>query len=70
MKMCLLITQTNNKVISKEKLQNADKNNPDGMGFTYSDGNKLVVEKFRKFSEFYPRQFNSVKLPRNEFTGL
>ena len=42
--MCLLITQTNNKAISKEKLENADINNPHGMGFTYSNGNKLVVE--------------------------
>ena len=48
--MCLLITQTNSKVISKEKLQNADKNNPDGMGFTYSNGTALIVEKFREFS--------------------
>ena len=60
--MCLLITQTNNKVISKEKLQNADKNNPHGMGFTYSNGNKLIVEKFREFKEFYPRYKKALKL--------
>ena len=59
--MCLLITQTNNKVISEEKLQNADNNNPDGMGFTYSNGEKLIVEKFREFSEFYPRYKKALK---------
>ena len=60
--MCLLITQTNNKVISKEKLQNADINNPDGMGFTYSNGTELIVEKFRDFEKFYPRYKKALKM--------
>ena len=60
--MCLLITQTNNKVISEEKLQNADINNPHGMGFTYSNGDKLIVEKFREFSKFYPRYKKALKI--------
>ena len=45
--MCLLITQTNNTPISEKKLKNADENNPHGMGFTYSNGEKLIIEKFR-----------------------
>jgi len=59
--MCLLIAQTNNKVISKEKLEITEKNNSDGMGFTYSNGDKLIVEKFREFNKFYPRYKKAVQ---------
>ena len=59
--MCLLITQTNNTAISKEKLRNADENNPHGIGFTYSNGNKLIIEKFRNFSKFYSRYIKALK---------
>ena len=60
--MCLLITQTNNTPISKQKLKNADENNPHGMGFTYSNGTKLIIEKFRNFSKFYTRYIKALKM--------
>jgi len=59
--MCLLITQTNNKAISENRLRNADENNPHGMGFTYSNGTKLIIEKFRHFNKFHARYIKALK---------
>tara|TARA_Y100000310_G_scaffold41945_1_gene39269 strand:- start:494 stop:1219 length:726 start_codon:yes stop_codon:yes gene_type:complete len=59
--MCLLISQTNNKPISKEKLQNANTSNPDGMGFAYSENGKITIKKFRNFTKFYKQYSKAVK---------
>lgn len=53
--MCLIILKTYEGKILKNDLKNAFKNNPDGVGFCYTDFNKLHVYKkvYKTFKEFY-----------------
>ena len=59
--MCLLISQTNSTPIQRDKLENADFSNPDGMGYAYADGGKITVQKFRDFEKFYKQYSRDVK---------
>ena len=51
--MCIAILKPKDKTISKEILQTCSKSNPDGMGFAYIKDDKIHINKYMKFEDFY-----------------
>lgn len=51
--MCIIIINQNKKAISKEVLKNCFVNNPDGSGYSFTDGKKIYVKKFFEFDKFF-----------------
>ena len=51
--MCIAILKPKDKTISKETLQECCNNNKDGMGFAYTDGNTVYINKYMNFDDFY-----------------
>lgn len=52
--MCIAIYKPENKLISKETLQECFRSNSDGAGFMWAEGRKLHIEKgFFTFDSFY-----------------
>lgn len=53
--MCLLIAQQKNSAISKKILKKGYENNPNGAGIAHIQNQKIAIEKFFSFEEFYTR---------------
>lgn len=51
--MCIAIFKPKDKILNKEILETCSKNNPDGIGFSYIDKDKMYIKKFMKFEDFY-----------------
>ena len=51
--MCIAILKPKDKILSKDILKTCCKNNPDGMGFAYIDGDTMYIKKYMKFNDFY-----------------
>ena len=52
--MCIIIYKPENQTVPKDILEESWFNNPDGGGFMYPDGNKLIIKKpYFDFDQFY-----------------
>jgi predicted glutamine amidotransferase len=52
--MCLAIYKPAGRWASKEKMENGFRSNPDGAGYAFHDGKKVVIKKgFMTFTEFW-----------------
>lgn len=50
--MCTISIEPKNNRTKKE-IKNLFDNNSDGTGFAYSNGNKIIINKYRDFNKFY-----------------
>lgn len=51
--MCIAILKPSDKILDKDLLQACADNNPDGCGFAYNDGDKIIIKKFMEFNSFW-----------------
>lgn len=52
--MCIAILKPDDKVLTKEVLENCSINNPDGCGFAYiNDEGLIIIKKFMDFKDFW-----------------
>ena len=50
--MCLLVLKDKEATIKEKYLKNAYDSNPDGVGYSFPHGDKLITKKFRKYDKF------------------
>ncbi len=50
--MCLLVMQEQNTNIDQDTLKSAYDSNPDGVGYSYTNNNKITTKKFRRYNKF------------------
>ena len=63
--MCLLIVQPKQKQVNDDYLSNANDNNPDGIGYAYTTGRKIVTKKYRNYNKFLKSYKKDVKVYSN-----
>lgn len=51
--MCIAIFKPKNIIIEKDILKTCSENNPDGIGFAYIKDNKIIINKYMDFDDFY-----------------
>lgn len=51
--MCIAILKPSDKTLDRDLLQTCADNNPDGCGFAYNDGDKVIIKKFMEFNSFW-----------------
>ena len=58
--MCIAILKPSDKTLDKNLLQVCANNNPDGCGFAYNDGDKIIIKKFMDFKSFW-KEYDKVQ---------
>lgn len=51
--MCIAILKPKDKIISEDILRTCYKRNKDGIGFAYTDGKCIYINKYMNFDDFY-----------------
>ena len=50
--MCLLVLQKEGSTLTYKELSNSNDANPDGIGYSFVNNDKLITKKFRNFKKF------------------
>ena len=64
--MCTISVEPKNKQNSKDRLRNMFDNNSHGTGFAYSNGSKIIVNKYLEFKPFYKEYLKAKKVYKNK----